>query len=102
MVSWSANRTILKKIEKAEKILRQEREELLRMVTAEGIYDFGSAREFMPLIEEDAKYRIRSLELPHYLLKYYLNKLCDIYGPYSEDQPGKRRKYYDNDIYLSD
>jgi hypothetical protein len=102
MVSLSANRAILKKVEKAEKILQQEREELLRMVTASGIDDFGSARDFLPLIEEDAKYRIRALGLPHYLLKYYLNKLCDIYGPYSGDQPDKRKKYYDNDIYLSD
>lgn len=102
MVSLSANRAILKKIEKAEKILRQEREELLRMVTAEGIDDFGSARDFMPLIEEDSKYRIRALGLPHYLLEYYLNKLCEIYGPYSEDQPGKKTKYYNNDLYLDD
>lgn len=94
-------RAILKKIEKAEKILQQEREELLRMVTADGIDDFGSARDFMPLIEENAKYRMRAFGLPRYLLKYYLNKLCEIYGPYSEDQPGKRTKYYDNDIYLS-
>ena len=93
--------TTLKKIFKAEKILEQEREELLQMVTADGIDDFGSPRDFLPLIEEDAKYRIRSLGLPNYLLKYYLNKICDIYGPYSEDQPAIKKKYYDNDLYLS-
>jgi hypothetical protein len=93
-------RAIFKKIAKAEKILQEEKEELLQMVTADGIDDFGSARDFLPIIEEDAKYRIRSLGLPDYLLKYYLNKLCDIYGPYSEDQPGKRKKYYDNDLYM--
>ncbi|MGC9352289.1 MAG: hypothetical protein ACP5D9_00530 [Mariniphaga sp.] len=93
-------KAILKKIAKAEKILQEEKEELLQMVTADGIDDFGSTRDFLPLIEEDAKYRICSLGLPDYLLKYYLNKLCDIYGPYSEDQPGKRKKYYDNDLYM--
>lgn len=92
---------ILKKIEKAEKILRQEREELLRMVTTEGIDDFGSVRDFLPLIEEDAKYRIKSLHLPKRIAKYYLNKICDIYGPYSDDQPHPQKGYYDNDLYLS-
>ncbi|WP_372947765.1 hypothetical protein [Mariniphaga sp.] len=93
-------KAILKKIAKAEKILQEEKDELLRMVTTDGQYDFGSPRDFLPLAEEDSKYRIRKLGLPKFLLKYYLNKLCDIYGPYSEDQPGKRKKYYNNDLYL--
>ncbi len=93
-------RTIFKKILKAEKILEEEREALLQMVTDDGVDDFGSPRDFLPIIEEDAKYRIKSLHLPRNLLKYYLNKLCDIYGPYSEDQPNLKKKYYDNDFYL--
>jgi hypothetical protein len=90
----------IRKILKAENILRQEREDLFQMVTTEGIDGFGSPRDFLPMIEEDAKYRISSLGLPAKLRQYYLNKLCDIYGPYSEDQPGLKRKYYDNDFYL--
>lgn len=94
-------RTIRNKILKAEKILEEEKEELFQMVTEDGIDAFGSPRDFLPLIEEDAKYRIKALHLPEKLSKYYLNKLCDIYGPYSEDQPGPRKGYYDNDLYLS-
>jgi len=93
--------TIFKKIAGAEKILREERESLLQMVSSDGMDDFGSSRDFMPLVEEDAKYRIRALKLPQKLTAYYLNKLCDIYGPYSEDQPGQNKKYYDNDFYLN-
>ena len=85
----------------AEKILEEEKEDLWRMITDDGIDDFGSPRDFLPLLEEDAKYRIRSLGLPANLLNYYLNKICDIYGPYSEDQPALRKKYYDNDLYLT-
>ena len=91
---------IFKKILEAEKILEEEKEELLRMVTSEGIDDFGSSRDFLSLIEEDAKYRVTALRLPKHLLQYYLRKICDIYGPYSEDQPGRKNKYYDNDLYL--
>jgi len=93
-------RDLQKKISEAKKILEQEREDLLRMVSSEGIDAFGSPRDFLFIREEDAKYRIKSLGLPDDLLKYYLNKICEIYGPYSEDIPDKKRKYYDNDLYL--
>lgn len=86
---------------KAENILRQEREDLLHIVTSDGIDDFGSPRDFIAIREEDAKYRIKSLNLPDNLSNHYLEKLCDIYGPYSEDIPNKNKKYYDNDIYLN-
>ena len=92
-------KTTFNKIVEAEKILEQERKDLLRMVTSDGIDDFGSQRDFLSIIEEDAKYKIRALGLPKRLLKYYLSKVCDIYGPYSEDQPDKKKKYYDNDFY---
>lgn len=94
-------RTTFERLAEAEKILVQEREALLQMVTSDGIDNFGSTRDFLPLVEENAKYRVRALKLPKKLTAYYLNKLCDIYGPYSEDQPGKEKKYYDNDFYLN-
>jgi hypothetical protein len=90
----------LDKISQAEKILEQEREDLFRIVTTAGIDDFGSQRDFLAIIEEDTKYKIKALGLPKRLLKYYLGKVCDIYGPYSEDQPDKKKKYYDNDFYI--
>ena len=103
MTGKGANKTrqtIPEKITAAEKILEQERECLLQMVTSDGIDDFGSERDFLFLAEEDAKYRIKSLHLPHNLALYYLYKLCDIYGPYSEDQPEMKKKYYDTDLYM--
>ena len=93
-------KTTVKKIAKAEEILQEEKEELFQMVTARGIDCYGSLRDFLSIIEEDAKYRMRALGLPEDLLKHYLNKICDIYGPYSGDQPGKKTGYYDNDLYL--
>jgi hypothetical protein len=93
-------RSIFEKIREAERILQEEKEELLEMVTGDAPDDFGSSRDFLSLIEEDAKYRIRALHLPKPLLRYYLRKICDIYGPWSEDQPRRLNKYYDNDLYL--
>ncbi len=88
------------KNEKAEKILDDTKEELLGMLNAHATDDFGSPRAFLVFFEEDAKYRLRALELPEKLLKHYLARICEIFGPYSEDQPGHKNKYYDNDIYL--
>ncbi len=97
---YNMDKPVKIKVLEAERILEEEKQELLRMLTSYGADDFGSPRDFLPFCEEDAKYRIRALGLPENLLKYYLGRICDIYGPYSEDQPGKRRKYYDNDLYL--
>ncbi len=96
------NKARPKKIAAAEHILEQEREDLYQIVTGNGLDDYASPRDFLFLIEEAAKYKIRSLGLPEKLTQYYLNKICDIYGPYSEDQPHSNKKYYDNDFYLSD
>ncbi len=89
------------KILQAEKILEAEKEELMHIITSYTIDEIGSPRSFLMFLEEDAKYRISALGLPKNLLQHYLNRICDIYGPYSEDQPNLSRKYYDNDIYLS-
>ncbi len=89
-----------KKIRKAEKILADTKEELLGMLSAHATDDYGSPRAFLAFFEEDAKYQLRALDLPEKLLKHYLAKICEIFGPYSEDQPSHKRKYYDNDIYF--
>ncbi len=89
------------KILQAEKILEAEKEELMHIITSYTIDEIGSPRSFLMFLEEDAKYRIRALGLPNNLLQHYLNRICEIYGPYSEDQPGHGKKYYDNDFYLS-
>ncbi len=89
-----------KKIQLAEKILEDTKEELLGILSAHATDDFGSPRAFLVFFEEEAKYRIRALGLPEKQLKHYLAKICEIFGPYSEDQPGYKRKYYDNDLYL--
>ncbi len=88
-------------ISRAEQILEAEKQELWHLLTSHGIDEFNSPRNFLMFMEEDAKYRIRSLGLPDKLLQHYLNRVCEIYGPYSEDQPGPGKKYYDNDLYRS-
>jgi|SRR6056297_587229 len=87
-----------KKLAKAEMILKEERESLLWMLS-DGSDDLAGPKDFLPFYEEDAKYQIRDLHLPDAYESHYLNKICDIYGPYSEDQPSKKASYYDNDFY---
>lgn len=90
-----------KKIAEADQILEAEKKELMEILTAYAGDELGTPRSFLMFFEEDAKYRIKALGLPEKLTQHYLNRICDIYGPYSEDQPGMKRKYYDNDYYLS-
>ena len=87
-------------INEAERILQEQKEELMRLLTAHGTGEYAGPRSFLMFLEEEAKYRIRALGLPKHLLKHYMARICDIYGPYSEDQPGPGKKYYDNDLYL--
>ena len=86
-------------IRKAEAILGETKEELLQMVSDQQTVDYQGPRAFLAFFEEDAKYRLRAVGLPEKELKHYLARICDIFGPYSEDQPGRSRPYYDNDLY---
>lgn len=92
-----------KKISLAEKILEKEKEKLIEIITkkSEGDYEnLGSWRDFLHLIEEDAKYKIKKLKLPKGLKRHYINKISEIYGEYSESQPNKKEKYYDDEFYI--
>ncbi len=95
------DKTLRDIISQAENILEKEKEELLQLLTSHGLSEFNNPRCFLMFLEEDVKYRIRALGLPENLLQHYLNRVCDIYGPYSEDQPGPGKKYYDNDFYIT-
>ncbi len=90
-----------KKIVQAEQILEREKQELMDILTAFARDELGTPRNFLVFFEEDAKYRIKALKLPKKITQQYLDRICDIYGPYSEDQPDMKRKYYDNDYYVS-
>ncbi len=92
-------RNLLQKIAEANRIIEQEKEDLLQMFTTEYTENFANPKDFLPMYEEDTKYRIRDLDLPETYLKHFLNKVCEIYGPFSEDQPNKKEKYYGNDFY---
>ncbi len=88
------------KIAKAEKIINEEKADLLQLFTSQNTEKFGNPKDFLPIFEEDTKYRIRALNLPDNYVRFYLNKVCEIYGPFSEDQPHKNEKYYGNDFYM--
>ncbi len=95
------DKTLQDTITQAENILEAEKKELIQLLISPKGPDFSSPRYFLMFLEEDAKYRIRALGLPESLLQYYLDRVCDIYGPYSEDQPGPGKNYYDNDFYIT-
>ncbi|MGC9330802.1 MAG: hypothetical protein ACP5DZ_02870 [Bacteroidales bacterium] len=80
-------------------MIEQEKEDLLQMFTSEYNENFAHPKDFLPMYEEDTKYRIRDLDLPEKYLKHFLNKVCEIYCPFSEDQPNKKEKYHRNDFY---
>lgn len=86
------------KISKAEEIIKREKEDLL-LILENDPDDFAGKADFLSFFEEDAKYRIYDLNLPAEYEDKYLNRIIEIYGPYSEDKPNKEDKYYDNDIY---
>ncbi|MFO7790009.1 MAG: hypothetical protein R6V32_05500 [Bacteroidales bacterium] len=94
------DKTLNEKIRKAEAIIKQEKEDILQIFTSEYSEKFGNPKDFLPMFEEDTKYKIRALNLPKTYLQHYLNKVCEIYGPFSEDQPNKKEKYYGNDFYM--
>ncbi len=96
----SSKKTLTQKIEEANRIIEEEKEDLLHMFTSAYTETFANPKDFLQMYEEDTKYRIKALGLPEKYLKHFLNKVCEIYGPFSEDQPDKREKYYGNDFYL--
>ncbi len=99
-MSNTGDKTLNEKIAEADKIIEQEKEDMLQLFTSEYTENFGNPKDFLPIFEENTKYRIKDLDLPEKYLKHYLNKICEIYGPFSEDQPSKNEKYYGNDFYV--
>jgi len=90
------------KISLAERIVKKQKKNLFKIITSNPANTgFANERDFLYFIEEDAKYKIKRLKLPKKLEKHYLNKITEIYGEYSEDQPSKKERYYDNEFYVN-
>ena len=75
------------KKEKAEQIILREQNFLLETLLKTSQHEFQNDRTFFSHYEEGAKYEIKKLKLPEKQETHYIQKITDIYGPYSEDQP---------------
>lgn len=87
------------KVNSAIAIVLREKENIFQTVLDHGIDDYGSPRDFMFFFEEDAKYDIKRLKLPKAHERYFLERICEIYGVYSDDQPHIKGPYYDIQLY---
>ncbi len=86
-----------KALTKAEEIISDLKKDLLDILY-EADNSYGSMRDFLHLIEEDAIYDLKELNLNADTENYYLKKVVDIFGPYSETNKlyGKTEPYYGN------
>ena len=86
-----------KALAKAEKIISDLKKDLLDILY-EADYSYGSMRDFLYFIEEDTIYDLKKLNLNVDIENYYIRKVIDLFGPYSETNQlyGKKDPYYGN------
>ncbi len=84
------------KKEKAEQIITREQKFLLETLLETCQHEFQNDRTFFSHYEEGAKYEIKKLKLSEKQERHYIQKVAEIYGPYSEDQPNNEpdKPYY--------
>ena len=60
-------------------------------------FEHNSSRDFLSILEEDFKYDIKKLGLIKEDEVFYLKKVVNLFGEYSEDVPSKNpnKSYYD-------
>jgi len=82
---------------KAEEIIFDLRGTLLDILY-EADNSYGSMRDFLYFIEEDTIYDLKKLNLNVDIENYYIRKVIDLFGPYSETNQlyGKKDPYYGN------
>lgn len=88
------------KIKKAEELLSALKNTLLD-ISDEPANAYGNMKDFLNFIEEDAIYDLKKLKLNRKTENYYIQKVIDIFGPYSETNQlyGKTDPYY-GDFYF--
>ncbi len=85
-----------KKIEKAKSILEEAEEELLLILWEDDPNAYLNCRLLLPMLEEGYEYDIKKLKLKKADELYYLKKLSDKFGQYSENIP--RLKNTENEL----
>lgn len=76
-----------KKIEKAKSILEEAEEELLLILWEDDPNAYLHCRLLFPMLEEGYEYDIKKLKLKKEDEQYYLKKLSNKFGQYSENIP---------------
>jgi len=86
-----------KGLAKAEEIIFDLTKTLLDILY-EADNSYGSMKDFLYFIEEDTIYDLKKLNLNVATENYYIKKVIDIFGPYSETNQlyGKKDPYYGN------
>jgi len=84
-------------IKEAEKILSILKKTLLDILY-KADHSYGSMRDFFNFIEENAIYDIKDLNLNNKTETYYIRKVIDAFGPFSETNKlyGMLDPYYGN------
>lgn len=87
---------------RAEKILENVKTCLLENFFNESSFEHNLSRGFFPLLEESFKYDIKQLDLDFREEVFYINKIVELFGEFSEDVPTNNpdKSYYD-DFYFN-
>jgi hypothetical protein len=78
----------MKKYEKhseAWEILDELKANLMEILWTDDQFNYNNEHFMIPLIQEDAEYRIKNLNLPEDKEFYFLNKIEQIVGEYMEE-----------------
>ena len=74
-----------KKHHEAWVILDELKANLMDIVWTDDQFNYNNEHFLIPLIQEDAEYRIEKLHLPEEEKRYFLNKIEQIVGEYMEE-----------------
>lgn len=80
------------KLVTARKVLANLKEEVLYILLDTETYQYCSNRMVLPWLEEDAEYAIKKIKLKSKDEQFYIRKIHNILGVYSEDIPMLNRR----------
>jgi len=73
-----------KKLNEANRVVEDLKDSLMVIIWEEDPFEFCSSRSLLPLIQEEAEYSIRKLQLKEKDQQYFLQKLEQVFGEYCE------------------